>query len=156
MNQPGVSSIPPTLGFLELLDRTFRTYRHHFSKYIGVSAAFLIPIALVQLAVNIGNLSSLASVSSTNRNAAASALTSLCGASGILLVLAIIQVVMVNGSVTYMASENYLGRNVSISEAIRVTWYRFRNLGCGYLVFYAVLIAFGAVIGIIGAFCQPL
>lgn len=156
MNPTALSSSRPTLSFLELLDRTFRVYRQHFSKYVGVCAAFLVPISLVQLVVNISNFSSLAGLSRTNRNSEAAALSALCGATGILLVLSIIQVVMVNGSVTYMASENYLGREVPISEALRTTWHRSRNLGCGYAVFYVVLLAFGTGVGIVGAFCQPL
>lgn len=158
MNTPNAPSLASTMSFFEMLDRTFRVYRQHFSRYVTLTASILIPIAVVQLLINIANLSSLTSFSTTGRTSAASAsaLSSVCGATGILLLLSIIQVVLINGSITYLASENYLGRNPPIGEALRATINRSRSLGCGYLIFFALIVAFGFVIGFVAALCNPL
>ena len=157
MNTPNVPPAASTMSFFEMLDRTFRVYRQHFSRYVTLTASILIPITLATLVINIANASRLTtSFSSTSRASSASALSAVCGASTFLLILSIIQIVLVNGSITYLASENYLNRDPSISEALRATLNRSRTLGCGYLIFFALIVAFGFVIAFAGALCNPL
>jgi Membrane domain of glycerophosphoryl diester phosphodiesterase len=147
---------PATFSFFELLDSTFRLYRENFATYVGLVAVLLVPISVITLVLSYFNLSSLPTTSTLSRSRELPANTGLiCLSSLITLVLAVVEVVAVNGSLTYAASENYLGRKVSISEAFSGSRHRFTNLGCGYAIFFAILFGCSIIIGLIGAACSP-
>src|SRR2546423_311953 len=104
---------PATFSFFELLDRTFRIYRENFAMYVGLVAIVLIPISIISFLLTVFNLSAMPNVSTTSR-ASTGALAQYTGAAClsvlVALVLVVIEVVVINGSLTYAASENYLGR----------------------------------------------
>lgn len=148
-----------TLTVMEMLDRTFRIYRENFLTCIGLVAAVSIPITIIQLLFTASNLSDLDSALLTTSNANRQQLAGLNNyltlAFLVAGVLGLVQLVLVNGPITYIASESYFGRKVSIGEAFGETRRRFFSLGCGFLVFSFVIGVFTFVVFFIGSICAP-
>jgi hypothetical protein len=153
------ATVEPTTGnfsFLGLLDRTFRLYRENFATIVGIAAIVLIPLAVVQFLLSAWSLSSGAYVSTLSRAAATSeALGTSLVISIVSLVVSLIQAVVMTGAVTYAASESYLGRTVSIGQAFGARRDRFKNLGCGYIIFFILLFVLAFVIGMVGVLWTP-
>jgi hypothetical protein len=59
------------------------------------------------------------------------------------LIAGFVQGLIVNAPLTYIASERYLGRHVTIGQAYRAVVGRLPNLGVGLILFYAI---FGALV----------
>jgi hypothetical protein len=57
--------------------------------------------------------------------------------------------------VSYITSESYFGRKVSIGEAFTASRSRLGKLGCGFILFYMVLFALAFVILFVTAICAP-
>ncbi|HEX2905477.1 MAG TPA: hypothetical protein VHO69_01350 [Phototrophicaceae bacterium] len=142
-----------TFTFLELLDRTFRIYRENFLTFVGLTALVTIPITVINQIVALSNFQSVSNYNSYSSSS--SMLPAMCFASVISIVAALLQAVLINAPITYITSENQLGRKVSIGEAFRGTQHRFSNLGCGFILFYVVVMAFGIAIGLLSAACNP-
>jgi len=155
----GIQRSAATFSFLEVLDRTFRLYRDNFATIVGIVASIVVPISLIQIVLSLLNAPALAATSTLGRNStsvfSASQTSALCLSSAVTTILALLQIVLLTGAVTYVASESYLGRKVTIGEAFRARRNRFTNLGCGYVIFYVVLVGLGFVVGLAGAFCTP-
>jgi hypothetical protein len=139
--------------FLELLDRTFRIYRENFLTLVGLAALVTIPLSIINLVVALPSLSAASQISTFGRmsNAATSAV---CFSALISMVIAVLQFVLINAPITYIASENQMGRKVSIGEAFSATRHRFSNLGCGFILFYIVLVIFATVVILVSTLFQ--
>lgn len=135
--------------FLELLDRTFRIYRENFLTFVGLAALVTIPLTVINLILTVPTLSNAQQFSTFGRSASAADASAVCLASLISLVIAVLQFVLINAPITYIASENQMGNKVSISEAFAATRHRFYSLGCGFVVFYIVIVIFSAVVAFV-------
>jgi hypothetical protein len=130
---------------LEILDRTFRLYRENFLRYAGLVAIVTVPLSVFNLLITQGYLAQLDNrdLSFAQRQAATSNYTLVIAL--VAIVVSIVQAVFVNGTLTYMASENHLGRKVSIAEAFSSARGRFMTLFLALLIFYLVIGALAAV-----------
>lgn len=147
---------PATFTFFELLDRTFRMYRENFAAYIALTAVVIIPVTIVSTVLSLLTVVPLASSPSFSRTSnSAQLIGPLCLGSFLPAILLFIEVVINNATLTYTASENYLGRKPTIAEAFRGTRQRFASLGCGLAVYSLTVVVFAVVISIIGALCSP-
>ncbi|MBZ0279532.1 MAG: glycerophosphoryl diester phosphodiesterase membrane domain-containing protein [Anaerolineae bacterium] len=147
---------PTTFTFFELLDRTFRIYRENFMTLVGLAALVTVPITLINLFLSMTALGSMSSFSTTNFSRASRGDTGLvCFAAIISLLLILMQAVLINGPITHIASEYHFGNKISIGEAFSATRHRYTNLGCGFIVFYAVVVAFTIAVGFVAAICAP-
>lgn len=144
-----------TYSFLELLDRTFRVYRENFLSFVGLTALVMVPITLINLLLS----SSMLTTTSTRFNGSTSVWfgdpNAFCLAGGVSIVLALIQAVLINGPITFIASESQFGRKVSIGEAFRARQSRFTTLGCGFGLLYGILFAFLISVALLAAICAP-
>lgn len=141
-----------TFSFLELLDRTFRIYRENFVPIIGFVALVTVPLTI---------LSSIISLSTaqvdinqfSQRGTNSGDLFAVCMGALVTVAIALIQVVLVNGVLTYLASENQLGRSVTIGEAFQAARPRFGVLGWGFVLLYIVIIVLFVAVGLLAALC---
>lgn len=142
--------------FLELLDRTFRIYRENFLTLVGLVALVTIPLAVINLIVTLPTLGAASDFSTFGRAGNSSQLSSaLCMSSLVLIVIGLLEFVLINAPITYIASENHLGRRVSIGEAFSATRGRFGSLAFGLILLGIVLgISFFAI-GLVSALCFP-
>jgi hypothetical protein len=156
-------NLPPTLSTLELLDRAFRIYRDNFLSFLVPVAIVTVPLTLINLVVGQLMASSLDESGFTNllysgRNTTGAAssrwmndLLSTFGNTFLILMLiavagAILQGVFVNGLLTYIASENHLGRKPTIGEAFRSIRERLLPLGGALFLFYVILFILSAAL----------
>jgi hypothetical protein len=147
---------PATL--VELLDRTFKIYRENFMSFVGLVAAVTIPVSLITLVASLWFTDALrkagfdiseftspdavASFGNGDTAAFGALMGQLLGFIVFLLIIiviaAFIQGVLINGPLTYIASESVLGRKITIGEAFRAAQNRFRALAGGLIVFYLI------------------
>jgi hypothetical protein len=103
-----------------LLDRAFRLYTGNFSLMLGITAAAYVPFYLIMLIVE----SSLAA----QVHAASGGLSTLLFQISFMILWASIAFPIAGGAATYAISERYLGNDVRIGEALRMTLSRFWTL----------------------------
>lgn len=132
---------------LELLDRTFRIYRDNFLAFIGLVAAVTIPITLLSTLTTSNYLDELNRASFFGRPSASSGSTILVLV--VTLITLIVQGVILNGTLTYMASESYLGRRVTIAQAFTAATPRFWPLGIGLVLFYVIVFGLALLVGVL-------
>ncbi|HVU13499.1 MAG TPA: hypothetical protein VHD90_19605, partial [Phototrophicaceae bacterium] len=142
---------------LDILDRTFRIYRENFVPVVGFVALVTIPITLITLLLNSSMTTSFNRLSSTTppTSAELNAASNSAAASILVALLSIVQVVVIYSVLSYLTSENYLGRKVTIREAFDATRSRLFNLGCGFILFYIVLVILAVAIVLFAAVCAP-
>ena len=70
-------------------------------------------------------------------------------------VLQLVELVLLYGVVSTVASESLFGRHVSIGDAFSLARSRFTKLGCGFIVFYIVIIGLVFVTAFIAVACSP-
>lgn len=148
----------PTMSFtfLELLDRTFRIYRENFLTFIGLVALVTIPLTVIDLIFSLPVIGSTTNFSTLGQRGSSPQFTSaICMFYLVSAVIGLLQFVLINAPITYIASENQLGRRVSIGEAFSATRTRFSNLAFGIILLGVVLIAFAVAVGLIGVICPP-
>ncbi len=150
MQTASVSPLQPA-SVPQLLDRTFRIYRENFLPFFGLVAVVTIPLTIFELVSQLWMNSQLArgafggAQSSARMNArmAESFLGEFANLFALTLIIsaivAIIQAVLVNGVLTYMVSERYMGRQVTLGEAFRAVRGRLPKLGIGLVVFYLIM-----------------
>src|SRR6266511_4104793 len=103
-----------------LLDRAFRLYTSNFSLLLGITAAAYVPFYLVMLTIE--------SRLSANVQAPSARLSTLLFQIAFMVLWASIAFPIAGGAATYAISERYLGKDVTISEALRLTLSRFWQL----------------------------
>jgi hypothetical protein len=130
-----------SFSFLELLDLTFKIYRANFLKIVGFVAVIIIPITVITTILSTTISNSNPATRFAGRGALGGDPTIACLSGIIALIGALLQAVLINAVLTYITSESYWGHKVTIGEAYRATSHRFANLGCGFILVYAVLIA---------------
>ena len=146
----------PTMSFtfLELLDRTFRIYRENFWTFIGLVALVTIPLSIINLIITLPSLSAMSEFSTFGRSANTSQLSStFCMAALITIVVGLLQFVLTTAPITYIASENQMGRRVSIGEAFSATRPRFASLAFGLILLGVVVFAAALFLGLVSAIC---
>jgi hypothetical protein len=135
----------PTLTVLEILDRAFRIYRSNFLPFIGLVAIVTVPLTLISLvlsqSINPFDSFDFSSAQSTNFSSAYSNVIALSGL--VTITMAILQAVFVNGTITYMASENHFGHKVTIGEALQAVRGRYASLFGALIVFYLLVVLLG-------------
>lgn len=166
MEKPKRIGLAPAT-IVELLDRTFKIYRDNFMSFVGLVAAVTVPVSVLTLAgslwltdsmrksgFDIAEFSSPGASSrlSSNPSALNALLGQLLGFFAFLLVIilisAFVQGVLVNGPLTYIASESNLGRKITIGEAFRAARSRFGTLASGLLVFYLIMFMVCVLVGL--------
>lgn len=136
-----------TYTVFEALDRTFRIYRENFLACIGLSAAVIIPLTLINQVV--ADAYSNQIINALNRSPGASTSfvlqQQLASLGWILLIVGaittLIQSVFVSGTLTIIASESQFGRRITIGEALSLANRKFANLFSGLVLYYLLLIA---------------
>jgi hypothetical protein len=148
---------------LEILDRTFRIYRDNFATFVGLVAVVTIPLTVVNVlgtfwmlerlarsgldldAISRGRADPRAFNSTNMSNLFGELLTAYAAFFILLIVVSLLQGILINGPLTYIASERFLGRKVGLGEAIRVVSNRLFRLGVGLIVYYAILVMLAIV-----------
>jgi hypothetical protein len=97
-----------SLTTLEILDRTFRLYREHFSRIFGLVTLILVPIAIVNQIVALGLTSNVTRAEAANRGFLLL---------GISFIFGIIRLLFLECPLIYMASEINLGRRPTLQQA---------------------------------------
>jgi hypothetical protein len=141
---------PQTL--LEIIDKTFRVYRENFMVFAGLVAVVLLPVTVITLVNSYALNNNLAKAGITPGNASSfsgnpSALSGLMGqmfgSLGISILVALVAVfvqgVLVNGPLTYIASEANLGRKATVGQAFAAIRDRLGSLAGGLIVFYLIM-----------------
>ena len=119
---------PLTVG--EILDSSFRLYRRRFGALVGVCAVVVIPLALVQLVVNL-SVQETTTVTrfgnSTFRSTSVSSGTQLFLLLFGLLISGL-NITLAQGAAMRILSDHYLGTETSWSESLRYAFSRFSSL----------------------------
>jgi len=150
---------PMSLG--DMFDAAFRLYRRYFLTFIGIAALLQVPIAIVQILLQV----SVGSSFLTNWMRAVSGPGSpgsnpfenlpvgqMIAYFGLLFVLGIVQVLLVQslmtGALANAVARAYTGRPVSIIDAYRIGWRRFFALvGAALATFLAGAVVLGVLAG---------
>jgi hypothetical protein len=132
----------PTLTVVEILDRAFRIYRDNFLAFVGLVAIVTVPLTLISLVLNQAYLSEFQNLNfSSSQSSFSSATNNYIAIAGLISILvAVLQAVFVNGTITYMASENHLGRKITIRQAFEAGRGRFAVLFGALVVFYLIVV----------------
>jgi len=117
MAQPFMPQMEPT-GVGGLLDRTFKLYSSNFAKMLAAVAVVYVPYIVVASLMN--------EVAPSSVRDGTSSLVPLILNVLALLILAFVFLPAATGAVTYLVSEQYLGRSISLGDAYRRA---FRRLG---------------------------
>ncbi len=119
---------PLTVG--EILDSSFRLYRRRFGALVGVCAVVVVPLALVQLVVNLS-----AQETTTVTRFGGSIYRSTAVSSGTQLFLLLfgllisgLNITVAQGAAMRILSDHYLGTETSWSESLRYAFARFGSL----------------------------
>jgi hypothetical protein len=145
------------LTFLELLDRTFRIYRESFVPCVAMAFLVVLPLSIFsQVAVTSWSSYSTATLTASSSRAYSDALNASIVQLYLMLfavytVSYFVQGMLLNGIVTYIASEKHLGHTVTLRDAFRAVRSRWKVLGLGLLRVYVVIIAIA--IGLVFALC---
>ncbi len=139
---------------LELLDRTLRIYRQHFLKAVILSTLMIAPVTVFNMLSSSWYSSRLQAVrvgSPTVRGAASTTVSSDLVRFYLLLLLGfalsvILQGVILNGLLTYIASEEHFGRPVTLQSAFTAIRRRLDVLALGLVRYYLTLI--GVALGL--------
>jgi len=128
---PTHQNIPP-MTVTQVIERTVAVYRDHFVQFIGMVAIVLVPLTVANLILT---------------SDASAALTEMPDGTLqfdippdfwlsviITIVTLVIQGIVINGVITYVTSEYYLGRRISIGEALSAASGRMGTLALGMIV----------------------
>jgi hypothetical protein len=141
-----------TFSFLELLDRTFRIYRENLVPLIGFVALVTVPLTIISSIISFStaqtNLNTL-----TRQTPNSGDLFGVCMGALVTVVIALIQTVLINGVLTYLASEHQLGRRITVGEAFSGARPRFGTLGWGFVLLYIVIAAVFIGVAFLSALC---
>ncbi len=134
-----------TFTVLEILDRTFRIYRENFWSYAGLVAIVTVPLSIISLIASQSYQTQLQNgdLSFSQQQSAAAGFSLLV--SLLTIVIAIVQAIFINGTLTFMASENHLGRKITIAEAFRQSRSRFLTLFAALFIFYLLILVLAFV-----------
>lgn len=133
---------------VEIIDRAFQIYRENFVAFVALVAVVLVPITLVDLAVQPDTVDEYETFAEyVDETHAANNTSTLVTLLGIL-----IQGVIVNGLITYMTSESNLGRRISVAEAFSQIARRFLPL-TGALIVAGILFLVLMVAVVLASFC---
>lgn len=151
MDKPKISTLRPSTT-LEVLDRAFRVYRDNFGLIIGLVAIAMVPLTALNLFNSLYVLQRLQGItagvvsprSSSYTNTLLSTYTSTFL---IAFISGLAQGLLVNAPLTYIASERFLGRRVTIGQAYRAVSSRLLNLGVSLILFYVI---FGGLLAVAG------
>ena len=145
-------SKPAAKGYslIEILDRSIRIYRQNFAAFIGLAALVQIPLVVVTdllLQPTTQKLQSLGltgNPTSLTVDQAQTVLSSVVGLYAMIflaaLVSALVQGALIYAPIVYVASENHLGRALSLREAFVEVGKRWQELLGGLTSFYVLLI----------------
>ncbi len=141
------------LTFLGLIDYALRIYRRNFLPFFALSALVQIPFTIVnnllndqqqQMLIDRGLTPGMTSVSVAQTQAL---LGPMLGALLILaaaaLVAGFVQTVVVFAPISHITSENYLGRNATLRQALAVLRLRLGPLTSGVALYYGIIIGLG-------------
>ena len=115
---------------VEIIDRTFRIYRDNFVTFVSLAALVIVPVTLVTLFVETISPPEFTTVEEISGDPLEVDWAVLVAVA----VTSFLQVVLVNGLVTHMASENHLGRKPSVAEGFAQARNRIVPLALGLLL----------------------
>lgn len=122
---------PATIS--DMLDHTFRIYRSNFTEILKLMLAVIVPVTMLNILFNTQSTNlSLGGRSGGTLGAPLSTLA-------FIVIVGLIQTVIINGTLTYMTSEAYLGRKVTAMEAFQAARRRFVSLGFGLIWFFILV-----------------
>jgi hypothetical protein len=148
---------------LEVLDRAFRVYRDNFGLVIALVALAMIPLT----ALNLFNTAYFSQrIQDVNQSLVTDTGSSFAGSSFnntlfstvgftvlLLLVNGLAQCLLVSAPLTYIASERYLGRRVSIGRAYRAVAGRLGYLALSLILFYIIIVVLVTVASVMSFAC---
>jgi hypothetical protein len=133
---------------VEIIDRAFQIYRENFIAFVALAAVVLVPITLVDLAVQPDAAEEYETFAEyIDETRAANNTSTLVTLLGLL-----IQGVIINGLITYMTSESNLGRRISVAEAFSHIAGRFLPL-TGALIVAGILFLVMFVAVVLASVC---
>lgn len=132
----------------EVLDRTFRIYRDNFMQFFGVVALINVPLLIISTPITNQWLAEVSFATRVGRFPDSTMNVLL-----ISIVTAFLQGVIINGLLTYIASENLFGAKVSVFQALRACQGRFIPLALGLILYGIVVGAFTLLTVLLTAFC---
>ncbi len=163
MNTPSDSALRPrTIN--ELIAQTRRIYRAHFIQVIGLVALITIPVTILnsvigtwlqaQLLANGPDVTTLTGRADAAMLASLSAsIVPIVEAAGLSLLIglvgALLRAVLVDSTLTYLASESEFGRQASLGEAFAAVRGRLTVLATGLFLFYVLLTGMLIVLALI-------
>ena len=123
-----------------LLDRAFRLYTSNFSLMLGITAAAYVPFYLIMLIIE--------SHLKTNVQVPGVSLSTLLFQLVFMVLWASIAFPIAGGAATYAISERYLGNDITISAALRLTLSRFWRLSVAQIT-ATIRVMFGLLLLIV-------
>jgi len=123
-----------------LLDRAFRLYTSNFSLMLGITAAAYVPFYLIMLIIE--------SHLKTNVQVTGVSLSTLLFQLVFMVLWASIAFPIAGGAATYAISERYLGNDITISAALRLTLSRFWRLSVAQIT-ATIRVMFGLLLLIV-------
>lgn len=127
------------LGTGELLDRAFRLYRNHFLTLVGIVAIVLVPLTLLQIAMQAANTTMLqnSTGADSNRIMTLSLLSAL-----VMIIVYLVQGSVPIAAVTRAVAGSYLGERVGTLDAYRKVGRRWLTvLGAAVLISLLAIVA---------------
>ncbi|HEX3051578.1 MAG TPA: hypothetical protein VHP83_13035, partial [Aggregatilineaceae bacterium] len=138
---------------VEIIDRAFRVYRENFVTFAGISALISVPLTVIRIGVQ---QSLKVSSDAPSWYAFSETLNRFVLVFMVLVLGYVIQIIVVNGLITYISSENYLGRNPTIARAFRDSRRRLGSLALAFLLLTILFFMLLVAVSFAGALCFPL
>ena len=143
---------------VEVMDQSFRIYRDNFVTFIGLVAVVIVPLTALSFFLS---ESIEEDVIFLEQDAFGnSTFQSNFEGTGLLLLMVrlvtlFIQFVVLNAVITYIASENYLGRSATIPEAISAMLRRVLHLTLATIMNVVVFAVTGGILGVAAVCILP-
>jgi len=138
---------------VEVIDRAFRVYRENFITFAGTSALVSVPLTMIRIGIQ---RSFKISSEAPTWYAFSETLNRVMLVFMVLVLGYVIQIIVVNGLITYISSENYLGRNPTILRAFLDSRRRLGALTLAFLLLTILFFMLLVAVSFAGALCFPL
>jgi hypothetical protein len=136
---------------MEIIDRTFRIYRNNFLAFAGLVALVILPLSLLSSSIESEPVTYEEGDTWEEYSDATQDRALTVGAIGLLeqFLLAVV----VNAAITFIASENLLGRRIPILKAFGQIKGRLLPLGGGCLMVAILFVVLIVIIGVLADAC---
>jgi hypothetical protein len=157
-----MQNVSPSLSLPEVLSRALRIYGENLATLVLPVAVVMLPLTVISLLIStwfveryvvLMEMMNNASSEIDLTNIASNMTDALLNYGAVTVVVSLIQTVLVNGFVTYLASESYFGRRATLGETLRATLARLNNLIIGLMLIFAGLTTLTIVLSLIFFAC---